>query len=401
LAQFVPNSISGIYLQATAVNNLLRHNALTEFSRRDTGMIAFAFAAIVVVAAMVLAPGTAVLAFAALTLSWTAIATLTFNAALALPLFEPLFASVLGLVSTIGFRLVVADRDKRFLRKSFALYLAPAVIERMMASNKAPALGGEMRTVTVFFSDVAGFSSLAETMRPNEVVALMNAYLSEMTDIIEEHGGFVDKYIGDAIVAVFGAPLDDVDHARNAVRAALRCRDRLDELNRTAAEFRGHTIGQRIGLNSGEALVGNIGSGRRFNYTVIGDAVNLASRLEGANKYYGTAILASEETATLAGATFLWREVDAIRVKGRLQAVKVHEPLADAERASAEQAACAKAYSEGLACWRARDFAGAVKHFACCAGSDRPSALFLERAQRATENPPGADWEAINTLDQK
>src|SRR5262249_44231649 len=180
--------------------------------------------------------------------------------------------------------------------KSFALYLAPAVIAKMMTSSKPPALGGESRVVTLYFSDVAGFSTFSEKMTPSELVDLMNEYLTAMTDIIQEHGGFVDKYIGDAIAAVFGAPLDDPDHATNAVRASLRCRARLEELNASASAFRGYKLGQRIGLNTGEALVGNIGSRQRFNYTVMGDAVNLASRLEGANKYFASTIMAGQAT---------------------------------------------------------------------------------------------------------
>ncbi len=203
---------------------------------------------------------------------------------------------------------MLADRDERFLRKSFALYLAPEVVDSMVASGKMPALGGEIRNVTMFFSDLSGFSSIAETMTPGELVTLMNEYLSAMTDIIESHGGYVDKYIGDSIVAMFGAPADDPAHATNAVRAALKCHDKLAELNAGHPAFAGHGLSHRIGLNSGEAVVGNIGSRRRFNYTVMSDTVNVASRLEGANKYYGTAIMASETTKAQTGAAFAWRE---------------------------------------------------------------------------------------------
>ena len=183
-------------------------------------------------------------------------------------------------------------------------------------------MGGETRTITAFFSDVAGFSKLSENRTPNELVTLMNEYLTAMTDIVEAHGGFVDKYIGDAIVAVFGAPLDDEAHAVSAVRAALACHHRLDELNRTDALFGSCKLDHRIGLNSGEALVGNIGSRRRFNYTVMGDTVNVASRLEGANKFFGTSIMASETTMALTGSTFVWRELDIVRVQGRVPAGK-------------------------------------------------------------------------------
>jgi len=236
-----------------------------------------------------------------------------FAHALVLPLVEPTLAGLFAIVTTVGYRFIVTDKDKRLLRKSFGLYLAPAVIEKMLASNRPPVLGGETRTITSFFSDIAGFSALSESQSPSELVAMMNEYLSAMTEIIEERGGFVDKYIGDAIVAVFGAPVDDKEHAVSAVHAALQCRHRLVELNRTMFAAGSRKWAHRIGLNSGAALVGNIGSRRRFNYTVMGDMVNLASRLEGANKYFGTSIMASEATVSATEATFVWRTFAAAR----------------------------------------------------------------------------------------
>jgi class 3 adenylate cyclase len=395
------NSISGVYLHATAVNNLIRRDAVVEPGRVADGAIAVAFAGLAALAALVLAPGGAVLSYLGMAGVWTAGATAAFHHALALPLVQPFLAGLAAMAATIGYRFVIADREERFLRKSFALYLAPQVIDKMIAANKPPALGGEMRYVTIFFSDIVGFSSIAETMTPAALVALMNEYLSAMTDIIEEHGGYVDKYSGDSILAVFGAPVDDADHARNAVRAALRCRDRLDDLNRNSAVLQGHPLAHRIGLNSGEALVGNIGSRRRFNYTVMSDAVNLASRLEGANKYFGTSMLASEATVALTGTTFAWREVDAIRVKGRLQPVRIYDPLDEAGRETAAQAAHAATYAEGLARWRARDFNGAIACFAAIADADRPAALFLARTRKLASHPPGREWEPVTTLEWK
>jgi class 3 adenylate cyclase len=364
-------------------------------------LVATAAAALAALAAVLLMPAQAALSFLALTLLWTAGATAAFAKALALPLFEPVLAGLVALVLTIGFRLAVTDKDKRFLRRSFAQYLAPAIIEKMVTSRKLPALGGEMRSVTVFFSDVTGFSSYSEMMKPADLVALMNDYLSAMTDIIEEHGAFVDKYMGDAIVAVFGAPVEGTDHAVDAVRAALRCCARLDELNRHAAASNGRILAHRIGLNSGQALLGNIGSRRRFNYTAIGDAVNLASRIEGANKYFGTSVLASAATMALTGTSFAWREIDEVRVQGRVQPVVILEPLAEIGRETALQSAHAQAYAQGLARWRARDFAGAARSFASAAEADLPSALFLERANNMSLSPPGEDWEPINTLEGK
>jgi adenylate cyclase len=395
------NTIDGVYIHATAVNNLLRREVVIELARLPTWLVVTVGAALAAWCAFVLTPVAATLSFLFLGLVWTAGATAMFSKELVLPLYEPFFAALIALVATTSLRLFVTDKDKRFLRRAFAHYLAPAVIEKMVASSKPPTLGGEMRDITVFFSDVVGFSSFSETMIPTEVVALMNRYLSEMTDIIEEHGGFVDKYVGDAIVAVFGAPVGGADHAVEAVRAALRCCSVLVEFNRVTAALNGQMIFHRIGLHSGHALVGNIGSRRRFNYTVVGDTVNLASRLESANRYFGTSILASEATMVSTGKAFAWREVDVIRVKGRGQPVRIYEPFAEAGQQSPEQVARAEAYLLGLTRWRERDFAGAVRSFARAADSDLPSRLFMERAKKLSLNPPGDEWEPINTLEGK
>src|SRR5580700_5269054 len=394
-------AIAGVYIHATAVNNLLRGDALTEVGRSGTAVISFALAALTAAAALALTPIAAALAYLGIAAAWTAGATVAFRDALAFPLVQPLSAGLAALGATIGYRFVVSDRNKRLLRQSFAYYLAPAVIEKMMASNKPPALVGEMRNVTLYFSDIANFSSFSESMTPSDLVAAMNQYFSAMTDIIEDCGGFVDKYIGDAIVAVFGAPLDDPNHAVNAVRAALRCAARLGELDRTAAAFQGHILRQRIGLNSGEALVGNIGSRRRFNYTVMGDMVNVASRLEGANKFFGTTVIASEATMALTGAAFVWRELDTIRVKGRSGSTRIYEPLAAAGEATPQQLSCSEAYAEGLAHWRAHDFTRSAESFARSASDDRPSALFLGRATELACHPPDPAWEPINALEEK
>ena len=213
-------------------------------------------------------------------------ATVALHNGLVLPIVEPFIAGLGALVATIGYRFVATDKDRRLLQKSFALYLAPHVINRMLASNKLPELGGETRNITAFFSDIEGFSLIAEEMSPDGLVALMNAYLSAMTDVIESHGGYVDKYIGDSIVAVFGAPADDPDHAANAARAALECCTRLAELNTAPPPSPMHA--EATDWNQFRRRRGRISSSRRFNYSVMSDAVNLASRLEGANKFYGT-----------------------------------------------------------------------------------------------------------------
>jgi class 3 adenylate cyclase/CHASE2 domain-containing sensor protein len=394
-------SIDGVYVHATAVNNLIRREAIAEMGGAPRWVIAAAGGTAGAIAASLLTPSAAASLFLLLALIWTAGSTVAFQHGIALPLFEPIVAGFMALVAMTSFRLFFADRDKRFLRRAFELYLAPAVIEKIVASSRPPELGGEMRDVTVFFSDIAGFASLAEGMKPSELVPLINRYLSAMTDIIEAHGGFVDKYIGDAIVAIFGAPAEGTDHAAEAVRAALACCTALENLNRSGPPTDSLRLAHRIGLNSGQALVGNIGSRRRFNYTAMGDCVNLASRLEGANKYLGTSILASQSTKERTESAFVWREIDSIRVKGRAESLRVYEPLGEAGHESPEKLAYAASYREGLARWRGRDFAGAAQSFAVSAATDLPSAFFLERAKRTAESAPEEGPGEVLTLEDK
>ena len=401
VAQFKRSSIAGVYIHATAVHNLMDRDAIVELGRFGAAIIAIAFAALASICARMLAPGGAAVAYLGLVAAWTCFSTFAYARSLVLPLSEPFLAGLASMAVIVAYRLVVTDKGERLLRRSFALYLAPQVIDKMLASKKLPVLGGETREVTVFFSDLAGFSSIAEKMTPVELVAFINEYLSAMTDVIETNGGYIDKYIGDSIVAVFGAPADDSEHASNAAHAALGCRVRLDELNQGSPAFQGYKVAHRMGLNSGEALVGNIGSRRRFNYSVMSDAVNVASRLEGANKYYGTTIAISETTVVLTGSKFSWRELDAIRVQGRSTPVKIYELVAEAGQETLEQVASAASYAEGLAHWRAREFEAAARCFERFAHVDKPSALFLSRANAFASHPPGPDWEPVNPLDAK
>lgn len=400
-AQFSRNTIAGVYIHATAINNIIQRDALSELGQSGRGLISLIFAVIAAIIALRFTPIVSAAGFVALAAAWTVGATLAMQYATVLPLFEPLMAGFAALIVMTGYRFIVTDKDKRLLRKSFALYLAPQLIDKMMESSAPPSLGGELRTVTIFFSDIAGFTELSERMKPTDLVAMMNAYLSEMTTIIESHQGFVDKYVGDAIVAVFGAPLDDPEHAKNAVLAAMACRKRLQELNDDPAALYGNRLHQRIGLHTGEALVGNIGSQRRFNYTVIGDAVNLASRLEGANKYFGTSIVASGATVRGTGQEFQWRELDTINVKGRAQSLAIFEPISEMRKADAGVAQTIASYARGLQNWRARNFAEAAECFSASAQTDPPSAFFLRRAREFIKNPPDGRWEAVYYLEGK
>lgn len=387
------DEIPGVFIHAAFIDNLLNGEIARRLGGPADWLIVFAFALAAAGLARALVPLVAVGAYAVLSAIWMVVATLAFQALLVLPLLAPLVAGTLAFAAMSGFRFMVTERDKRRLHRMFGLYLAAKVIDQMVESGRSPELGGEEREVTIFFSDVAGFTRLSEGMTPNDLVELLNRYLSAMTEVIEDHGGFVDKYIGDAIVAVFGAPYDAADHAVQAVRAALACRDRLDALNREFAAADEPSIAQRVGINTGPALVGNIGSRRRFNYTVMGDAVNLASRLEGANKAFGTQILVSEETAARCPSDVPLLEIDRILVVGRDEPVTVFSPI------GLDDGDIGGAYRAALAAYRAGRFGEAARAWARQDAVPAARAMATRAAELAA-SPPAA-WDGVTRLSEK
>jgi adenylate cyclase len=272
--------------------------------------------------------------------------------------------------------------EKRRVRAAFSLYLNPALVDQVLRHPELLRLGGEKKEVTVFFSDIEGFTALSEGMDPEELVTLLNRYLTAVTDIILEERGMLDKYEGDAVMAVFGAPLALPDHAVRACRAAVRIQARLAELE-TEPDF--PRLRTRIGLNSGTVVAGNLGSAQRFDYTVMGDVVNLGSRLEGANKLYGSGILVSEATRERAGAGFLFRELDLIRVKGRQEPGRVFELRGVAGGEDPVERERLATFAAGLEAFRARQLDEAERLFRVV--DDLPARLYLERIAQLRENP--------------
>lgn len=264
---------------------------------------------------------------------WLSYRAFTVNQVLVDPVMPAL--TFLALHATLSFaRFVTAEREKRAIRSAFAHYMSPALVDKLARNPAALTLGGETRCLSVLFSDIRGFTGISEALDAQSLTSLLNRYLTPMTSIVMSHQGTIDKYIGDAIMAFWNAPLDDPHHAENACRAALAMREALAVLNdqlHTEAEarnepFKALKIG--IGINTGEASVGNMGSEQRFDYTVLGDNVNLASRLEGQSKTYGVDIILGEETAR-AATMFATMEIDWIRVKGRNRPEPIYLLLGD------------------------------------------------------------------------
>lgn len=335
---------------------------------------------------------------------WLSVVAWAFNhsalwIAVVMPAMAIAVASSLG--TTLNYALEGRERAK--IRHAFAHYLAPEYVEVLVKDPSRLRLGGERREITAFFSDIQGFTTISEKLDPAALVALLNECLSAMTEIILQEGGIIDKYIGDAIVAIFGAPLDQPDHAERAVRAALRCQDKLAELRQSWAARGLPELRMRIGLNSGTAVVGNMGSQQRFDYTMMGDMVNLASRLESAASVYGVYILIGEETARRVQDVALVRELDLLRVKGKKLPVGVATPLAMRAQPgdAAERVASA---ARALAAYRQREFAAAAQEFAAIRArwpDDGPSQVFLERIAAFEQHPPPPDWQGVHELTSK
>jgi adenylate cyclase len=318
---------------------------------------------------------------------------------LALP--EGALAATFALAATVEY--LTEGRQRRQLRAAFDKYMAPEVVDEIMRHPDIK-LGGEKKEVTLLFSDIAGFTTVSEQLSPEALVELLNEYLSAMTDIIRRHRGNVNKYLGDGIMALFGAPLGEPTHATLACYAALDSQEALARL-RADWKARGHKeLHARIGINTGASVVGNMGSQARMEYTVMGDSVNLASRLEGANKYYDTLILLGPHTYELAAPDIEAREVDLLRVKGKHEPVVVYELLARKGALDAGKQEVVAIYLRGLTSYKARDFERASRDFEAALKLDPldgPSKVYVKRSQEFLVHPPPPDWDGVYELRSK
>ncbi|HET7343918.1 MAG TPA: adenylate/guanylate cyclase domain-containing protein, partial [Methylomirabilota bacterium] len=293
-------------------------------------------------------------------------------------------------------------RQRAFLRGAFSRYVAPEVVDQLVKNPGQFALGGETRELTVMFADVAGFTSLSEGRAPAQIVELMNECFTEITSVIQRHGGTVDKFIGDAVMAFWNAPVEHADHAARACRATQDLLTALVRLNVGWAARGLPAISMRVGLATGPALVGNVGSSTKFNYTVMGDTVNLASRLEGAAKVFGTLSLVAGSTVQAAAGAVSCRELDWLAVKGRSEAVPVFEIMPGEPTPGRLEAW--ERYAAGLAAYRARRFDEAREQFVAALKAepdDGPSKELLARCDEYLVNPPPPEWRGEHVLHSK
>jgi adenylate cyclase len=294
------------------------------------------------------------------------------------------------------YRFVKEERERRRIKDAFQHYVAPDIIELVLKDPGGVQLGGHEELLTAVICDLEGFTDFSERHTPREVIGVIGDYYAEMTEQIFAYQGTLVEYVGDQLFALFGAPVAQPDHAKRACASALAMRERRIALGEEWVNIGRPRLRARIGINSGIMLVGNIGSKYRFHYSAIGDPLNLASRLEGLNKIYGTEIIVSEHTVQLAGNEFLLRELDLVRVKGRQQALRIYELLGTADMPlPADRRQLLDSYAAGLSTYRERRWEEARQTFEQCLAlrpQDGPSRLMRGRCDAFRESPPPEDW---------
>ena len=331
-----------------------------------------------------------------------------------MPIVAPLIGLVLTYASNIIFQFLHEQQDKKFLRETFGTYIAPKVLDKMYEEKQAPKLGGVEGHHTAFFSDIQNFSTFSEALEPTRMVALMNEYLTVMSQVILDNEGTLDKYIGDAIVAFYGAPAPVENHEKKSCTTALLMEDALEDLRQ---KWRGendwpdivYSMQHRIGLNCGKMVTGNMGSEMRMNYTMMGDTVNLAARLESSAKQYGVYNFVGQNIYEETKDEFIFRFLDFVRVKGKTIPVKVYELVSAKNNADNHTVNLIKVFEEGLDHYYQQQWDKALIHFEKAEGMEdhftsrntTPSAVYIERCIMFKDNPPGKDWDGVWTMTSK
>jgi adenylate cyclase len=405
----------GSEIQATSLDNLLTGEAIRRNGRLGDAIITFVLCTLVAMGVVgvwmaIRRAGLAFLATSAVAglslFGYWLIASALYDAS---GLWIAVATPGLGVLgSTFAVLLVTSAserRQRRFVQGALGMYTSPALVKELIENPQHLTLEwGQKREMTVYFSDIAGFTTISEGLTPEKLVALLNDYLTHMTDLVLEHGGVVDKYIGDAVMAFWGAPIPNEQHAVSGIKCAIAMRKRCEEMRPRWKEEYGVDVTARAGLSSGKVVVGNMGSKHKLNYTVMGDMVNLASRLEGANKAYGTYLMISESCYAQVKDIVVARELDYLAVKGKERPVRVYEVIGIPAEVDASWTSRIEAFHAALALYRTRDFAGALATFESIlsgAPADGPSQAYVERCTYFLEEPPGEDWDGVWHMKEK
>ena len=403
-------------LHANALNTILSDIFITRTSKLIVSIILLFLAALLAFGIQRLSPAIGGIAVLGLIITYTASAFWAFsNYYLWLDLFAPIATIGLGYLGITVYNYIQEEKNKQFLKSSFGTYISPELIDEMYESGKEPELGGEEGYHTAFFTDIQSFSAFSEKLSASDLVSLLNDYLTEMTDILMENNGTLDKYIGDAIVAFYGAPLDLKNHELMACRTAIKMQERLAVLRQQWQEEGDrwpeivHHMQNRIGINTGKMVTGNMGSESRMNYTMMGDTVNLAARLESSAKQYGVYIQLSDSTYEAVKDQVVVRALDFVRVMGKTEPVKVFELISEKGQEPEPYKKILPIFHEGLENYFKQDWDKAIEAFKTAdeleemfpGRKTNPSRIYIPRCQNFKANPPGDDWDGVWTQTSK
>ena len=393
--------VPGVEIQANIVQTILTKKYL-HYQPRWTVVLAITAAALAVAVLIMLYNPWVVAAFCFfLLVGYLVLVVVLFSSGILVDMiFFPL-AVILSYGSNLVHLYRAERRQKMQIIDAFGKYVSPEIVSELMQHPEKLTLGGERRELTIYFSDIRGFTTLSEKLSPEQLVALLNEYLTAMTDIIMSHRGIVDKYIGDAVMAFWGAPLPQKNHAVLACGAALEMMEKLKSLQPVWMKKGFPLVECGMGINTGNAVIGNMGSSQRFNYTCMGDTINLGSRLEGLTKEYGVGILISEATRRKLPKEFIVREVDTVKVKGKKEPIIIYE-LAGKVRIDAKKQKIISYFESGLKKYRSTKFKEAISDFEKSAQlGDKTSEIFIERCHHFIKEHPGNAWDCVWVMKTK
>ena len=402
----VDPAFPGVSIHATAVSNILQEFYLYQDNRTlIIDVILMALIPLLMVWGMARIKQAAWMAavyVGILCLLWLVFFITVTQTGLLISIIYPVIATTIGYLLIQSFHVMVTQRHSRYLKQAFSTYVSEALVNNLIKNPDSFTMSGEKKIITVLFSDIRGFTSLSEKLPPEKLVTILNHYLGPMTDSVMEENGTLDKYIGDAIMAIYNAPLDVKDHEVRAVQSAIKMFKRLRILNAELDSRFGLTLKIGIGIHTGDAVVGNMGSIQRFDYTAIGDTVNLASRLESRTKAYGVDIIISEDTCRKLKNWFLVRKLDRLRVKGKNEPVEIYQVMPDKNDLETQTLVslhydALEMYFEG----RFQEALAAFRNLADRFPHDGPARIFIKRCSQYVASPPAPEWNGVYTAASK
>ncbi|MFH1829537.1 MAG: CHASE2 domain-containing protein [Pseudomonadota bacterium] len=393
----------GVEIHANVLSSLITNQLYYTLAPWQGWAWSFVIALIVSIAVVLASPWRATFAYILTVAAASVACILMFRlSAVTIPMISPLIGATASFGAGLGWRALTEGKQKRFIKSAFAKYVPHAVVERMTENPQLLKLGGETRQITSLFTDIASFTTISERMDPEELVAFLNDYLGKMNEVLFSYGATLDKYEGDAIIAFFNAPLDVANHELCAVKAALGIKRASAEITKQWGERCGRDIITRAGINSGSAVVGNMGSLGRFDYTAIGDTINLASRLEGANKFYNTTIMASEQTVSRLGDEIMVRPLDKVRVRGKTKPIFLYEIFGVSDEVEAKVISeLVSPYKKAFELFekrRAEDAKSLLSKILENFANDGPSQKLIARCERLIKEP---EWDLVTDLETK